>query len=661
MIRFLQTPGPIKKIVLGGILLVICVMMVITLIPGGGFLNDLFGGGITQTGILARVGSQDVSLQEVSQQARLIGRQQFKGGSIPPALMPYLMQRAAQGMITQKALVYEAGRLGLGVSDEELRSYLHQGQMGQMLFPGGNFIGQQAYEDFVQNQFGIGVQQFEQEVKAEIAQRKLLALINGAVSVSDKDVAEQVQKQGVKVKFEYAVLTLDDVKKQVKPTDAELKAFYEQNKQQYVNSIPEKRKARYILIDTAKLADKVSVSQAQLQQYYRQHQDEYRLPETVTVRHILIKTPPPDADGKIDQKGVDAARSKAEDIAQQLKNGANFADLAKKYSEDPGSAQNGGLLPPLTRGRTVPEFEQAAFNTPVGQTTGVIRTSYGFHIIHVEAKQQARLKPLEEVKSQIEPLIKQQEASSEAQNLANTVQTLARTAGLDKAASEKGLLVITTDFVTQTDPLPGVGNAKDLVSALFEAKTNDPPGTAQTSQGYAIYQVTDILPPQTPTYEQIKAEVAEQFKQQRAQALLAQKTQELSDRAHANHDLKKAAKDLGATLKTSDLVDANAQVPEIGPMNGAAAVAFSMKPGEISGPLQGGPNGIVLSMLEIQQPSPEEVKQNWDRAKESLLEQNRTAFEGLYVQSLRDRLEKEGKIKINKAEMERLSNLSEGT
>ena len=428
-----------------------------------------------------------------------------------------------------------------------------------------------------------------------------------------------------------------------------------------MSSIPEKRKARYILIDTAKLADKISLSQAQLQQYYSQHQDEYRIPETVTVRHILIKTPTPDADGKVDQKGVDAARTKADDIEKQLKSGANFGDLAKKNSEDPGSAQNSGLMPPITRGRTVPEFEQAAFNTPVGQTTNVIRTSYGFHIIHVEAKQQARLKPLDEVKSQIEPLIKQQQVSSEAQSLANTVQTRARTGGLDKAASEKGLTIITTDFIAQTDPLPGVGNAKDLVSALFEAKKNDPAGTAQTSQGYAIYQVTDIQPPQTPTFEQIKAQVEQQFKEQRAQALLAQKTQELSDRAHADHDLKKAAKELGATVKTSDLVDANAQVPEIGPMNGAAAVAFGMKPGEISGPLQGGPNGVVLTVLEIQKPSPEEVKQNWDRAKEALLDQKRSTFEGLYVQSLRDRLEKEGKIKINKTEMQRLSSLSEGT
>lgn len=98
MIRFLQTPGPLKKIILGGILLVICVMMVITLIPGG-FLGDYFGGGVTQAGVLAKVGGQDVNVQEVAQQARLIGRQQFKG-NIPEAIMPYLMQRAAQGMIT---------------------------------------------------------------------------------------------------------------------------------------------------------------------------------------------------------------------------------------------------------------------------------------------------------------------------------------------------------------------------------------------------------------------------------------------------------------------------------------------------------------------------------------------------------------------------------
>jgi peptidyl-prolyl cis-trans isomerase D len=660
MIRFLQKPGPVKKIVLGGILVVVCVMMIITLIPGGGFLNELFGGNLTTQGVLARVGNQEIGITEVAQQARLIGKQQFKG-SIPPAIMPYLMQRAAQGVISQKMLVYEADRMGLGVSNDELSKTLHQGQMGEVLFPGGNFIGEQAYESFIQTQFNLSVAQFEQEVKAEIAQRKLLSLITAPISVSDKDVAEEVKKHDTKVKFDYAVLTLDDVKKQIKPTDAELKAFYEQYKQQYANSIPEKVKAEYIVIETAKRADKVQVTQADLQQYYNQHQEAYRIPETVTVRHILIKTPTPGPDGKVDQAGVEAARKKAEDIDRQLKSGASFAELAKKNSDDPGSAPNGGLLPPLTKGRTVPEFEQAAFNTPAGQTTDIIRTSYGFHIIHVESKQQARLKPLDEVKPEIEAILKSQKAGAEAQNLASSVQATARTAGMSKAASEKGLTVTTAGPVAQGDLLPGVGNAPEFVSALFSAKKNDPPATASLPQGYAIYQVVDIQPPQSPTFEQIKDKVEQQFKDQRAQAQLAQKTQELSDRAHSEHDLAKAAKEVGATVKTSELVDRTAQVPEVGAMSGAASVAFSLKPGEISGPVQAGSNGVVIKVLELQEPSPEQLKQNWDTVKDSLLQQKRNEVEGLYVENLRDRLEKEGKIRINKKEMERLSQTAEGT
>jgi peptidyl-prolyl cis-trans isomerase D len=661
MIRFLQTPGPAKKIVLGALLLIVCVMMVITLVPGGLFGN-YFGGGVNTAGVVAKVGSEDISIQQVAQRARMMGRQQFRGNTVPPALMPFLMQRAADTMVTQHALAYEADRMGLAVNDKELADYLRQGQFGQVFFPGGNFIGQQQYEDFVQNQFGLSVAQFEKELKDQLAQQKLLSVVSAGARVSDKEVEEQVKKQDSKVKFDYAILTLDDVKKQVKVTDVELKAFYDQNKQQYVNSIPEKRKARYILIDTGMVANSIPVTQADLQEYYNQHQDEFRSPETVTVRHILIKTPTPGPDGKVDPKGVEAAKAKAEDVQKQLKGGASFADLAKKYSDDPGSAQNGGLLPPITRGRTVPEFEQAAFNTPKGQTTDIIRTSYGFHIIHVEDKQNASVKPLDEVKAQIESAIKQQKAAVAAQTLANSAWNEARSAGIDKAAADKGLSVTTTDLVAQTDALPGLGSAQELSNALFSAKKSDPPALAQTPQGYAIYQVTEIEPPRTPAFEQIRAQVEDQFRAQRAQALLTQKTQELSDRARAEHDLKKAAKELGATVKTSDLVNASAQVPDVGAMSGSANVAFGLAVGEISGPLQGSAgSGIVLAVLEKQEPSPSDVKQAWDRASESLLDQKRQVLEGLYVQSLRDKLEKDGKIKFNKKEMERMSRLGEGS
>ena len=167
MIKFLQTEGPVKKIVLGAILVVICVMMVITLVPGGMF-GEYFGGNVTQEGVLARVGDQSVGMQEVAARARVMARQQFRGGNIPPSLMPFLMQRAADNMITQGAMVYEADRMGLGVSDAELSAYLHQGQFGEVFFPGGNFIGQEQYEQFVENQFGLSAAQFERQLKTRI-------------------------------------------------------------------------------------------------------------------------------------------------------------------------------------------------------------------------------------------------------------------------------------------------------------------------------------------------------------------------------------------------------------------------------------------------------------------------------------------------------------
>jgi peptidyl-prolyl cis-trans isomerase D len=184
---------------------------------------------------------------------------------------------------------------------------------------------------------------------------------------------------------------------------------------------------------------------------------------------------------------------------------------------------------------------------------------------------------------------------------------------------------------------------------------------APTPEGYAVYQVTEIQPAQTPTFEQIKTKLEEQFKDQRAQSMLAQKTQELADRAHSEHDLAKAAKEVGATVKTSDVVDKNSQVPDIGAMSGTASVAFGMKPGEISGPIQGGSNGVVLKILEVQQPAPEQMKQDWQKAKDALLQQKRDEYENVYVENLRERLEKEGKIKINKKEMDRLATLSEGS
>ena len=658
MIRFLQTPGPIKKIVLSSILLIFCGAMVITLIPGGLGSNLNLGG--PGQGVVAKVGDQDVTHTEVVRQAQVMLRQQFpRGNAMAGQLLPFFTSRAAEQLITQKALVVEAGRMGLRATDEDLRDELQHGLYAATLFPGGKFIGQEAYEGLLQNA-DLSVPQFEEGVKQDILVRKLRNLVAASASVDDPAVRQEFEKRNTKIKFQYAVISEADIRKGIHPTDAELKAFYERNKATYNNSIPEKRKVTYAIIDTSRIASNTQVTQSDLQSYYNQHQDEYRVPEQVNVRHILIKSPAPGADGKVDQKADEAAKAKAEDILKQIKAGGNFADLAKKYSEDPGSAKNGGSLSWIGKGRTVPEFEKAAFSLPKGGTSDVVKSSYGYHIIHVDDKQEAHVKSLDEVKPQIEAVLRQQKAARAAEGEANAFVTQARTSGLDKAASAKGLQVTTTDFVSRTDSLPGIGNSPQFMEAAFAQSAKSAPDMIQIPQGFVIYQVLDIKPPATPTFDEIRSRVEEEFKNQRATELLGQKTQELADRAKAEHDLKKAAKELGATVKTSDLVDPNGQVPDIGSMTGPASAAFSLKEGEISGPINSGSNGAVLQVLEKQQPSDTDFAAKKDEVRDALLQQKQNELFGLFVTNLRQQMEKAGKIKINQEEMKGLSRTAEG-
>ena len=653
MIRFLQTPGPVKKYVLGGLLLLICVSMVWYLVPSGGS-TGLGGPG---QGVVAKIGGEEVTRLEVQRQATQMVRQQFpRGGAQMSMLMPFFAQRAAENLINQKAILVEAERLGLRVNDQELSDELQHGRYSQAFFPGGNFIGQEAYEARIQ-QAELTVPQFERGVKDEILFDKLRNLVTGIAAVTDAEVHQEFVRRNTKVKFDYAVIKKDDVLKEIHPSEAELKAFYDRNKATYNNSIPEKRKIRYVLVDTGKIQAETPVTHEELQSYYNQHRDEYRVPEQVKTSQILIKTPLPGADGKVDPKGIEEARKKAEDVLKQLKTGAKFEDLAKKYSED-SSGKNGGSIG-WVQHFPVPAADKVAYALPKGGTSDVIDAGYAFLILRIDDKQPAHVKPLDEVKDQIEPVIKQQKAARAADNETNALLTQAKTAGLDKAASGKGLEAITTDFISRTDTLPGIGNSPQFTEAVFSAREKSPPDETQLPQGYVIFEVLAVKPPATPTFEEIRSRVEKEFKNERSAALLSQKTSELSDRAKAAHDLKKASKELGATVKTSDFVLPDGQVPDVGSMAGGASVAFTMKPGEISGPIDNGNTGVVLALLERQEPPEQDYAAKKNEIRDSLLQKKQEEIFQLFVANLRDQMQKAGKIKINQEEMNSLTRSQE--
>jgi peptidyl-prolyl cis-trans isomerase D len=571
-------------------------------------------------------------------------------------LLPYFAGQAAEQLINEKTLVAEAHRMGLRASDDELRDELQHGQLGAMLFPDGKFVGQEQYEDFVQRN-DMTVPQFEALEKDFILVRKLRALVASSAFVGNTDVRDELNRRDTKVKFEYAVITQADILKGLHPTDAELKDYYDKNKASYNNSIPEKRQIEYAVIDSSRIAATTTITDQALQTYYNNHREEYRVPEQVKVAHILIKTPTAEPGAKEDDKAVAEARTKAEGVLKEVKAGGDFAKLAEKYSDDPGSGKTGGELGWIGRGRTVPEFEKAAFSLAKGQTSDLVKSSFGFHIIRVEDKQDAHVKPFAEVKPEIEEKVKLEEATSATEAAANALLSLARTDGLDKAAAAKGQTAVTTEFFSRTDMLPGLAPDPQFMEAVFNEAEKAPADSVKVKQGYVVFQLLGIKPPATPTFEEARAKVENQFKTERAAFLLQQKARELSERAKSQHDLKKAAKDLGVEVKTSELVAPDGQVPGIGAMSNVSAI-FSLNPGDISGPITAGGNGVVAQVLEKQVPTDQEFSEKKDGIRQSLLEAKQNDLFGLFVSNLRKEMEKSKRLKINQEEMKNLTRQS---
>jgi peptidyl-prolyl cis-trans isomerase D len=645
MIRFLQKDNRVVKIIFIVIIAVAVVTMVITLVPGifadtdtasdtyatvhsGGVLGRYFGTTTT------------ITTPEVQQVAQRILQQKH----YPDMVLPYIMPQAAQALIQREVLLQEANRLGLQVGDADLRRAMQTGPFSQALFPGGQFIGEDKYADFVSNYFHTSIQDFESQVKKEIEINRLEAMVTGGITVSGEDVRDAYRQQGTKIKFDYAVINAEDLRKQINPTDAELQAFFKQNAARYKDAVPETRKVAYFALKPTDVPGGASpVTDQQVQQYYQQHQKDFQVPEEVKVRHILIKVAT-GADAKTDA----AAKQKAEDLLKQIKAGGDFDALAKANSDDPGSKDQGGELGMIQRGVTVPAFEQAAFALQPGQISDLVKTQFGYHILKVEEKQTAHLKPLEEVKGQILATLTRQQESDQQASYAQQLSTEAAKLGLAKTAEAHHLQLVTTDYLQQNAVLPGLADGSKLLTQAFSAKAGSAPQVSGTGEGFAVFQLEDVKAAHAPTFEDYKSHLVDDFREQQLPQLLARKTNELADKAHAENNLAQAAKEVGATVKTSELVAHTGQVPDIGELATAAPDLFDLKVGQFSKPINTGHSGIVAKIDDKQEPAADEITKNFDVTREQLLSEKREQMFSVFVTSLTDRYEKQGGIRMNK-------------
>ncbi len=647
MIRILQQDNRLIKIIFAVIIGLAVITMVITLVPGifdttGASSDATVFATVRSPGLLGRLSGDSTPIK--STEVNQLAQRQLQQQKLPDFLLPYMANRAGQILVQRAILKHEADRMSLQVSDQDLRRELQTGAFAQYLFPNGTYIGDDAYMNFVQAAFQTSRSDFESQVKQDMELNRLQALITGGVTVSDAAVREAYRVQGTKVKFDYAVISADDVRKGINPSDADLQAFFKQNQSRYATAIPETRKIQYVAFDASNLpGGKPQTTDADIQAYYNQHQAQYQVKEQVKVRHILIAVPR-GADSKTDA----AAKTKAEDLLKQIKNGGNFADLASKNSDDPGSKTAGGELGWLDRGKTVPEFDQAAFSLVPGQTSDLVKTQFGYHILQVEEKKTAHLRPLAEVRSEIVPVLEQQKSGAAEQSFAQQLAGQAQKEGIDKTAAAHGLKVATTDYIAKDGVVAGLADGAGLLTQAFTVNKGAAPATVSTGDGYAVFQVVDVKPAHAPDFAGYKQHILDDFREQQVPQLLNAQLIKLDDRAKVLNDLKKAAAEMKVPVKTSDLIGKDGQVPDLGAMSGPGAVAFTLARGAISGPINAGRVGVVLSVTDKQEPTAEDITKNFAQTREQLLNDQHEEIFRVYIAGLSENYEKAGAIRYSR-------------
>ena len=326
------------RILLGALLLVVALSMLTYLVP-----NYNTGGPARAEQIVATIGPTDITVGEVQ---HLI-QNAMRGKQLPPELISTYVPQLVDQMVADRALAFEATRLGLRVSDQDLRDAIQQ--VLPNLFPDGKFAGKDMYASVLAQQ-DLSISQFEDDLRRQVLITKLRDIAIEGTVVTPLEIEHAYKEKNDKLKIQFVKVSSDKYKTEAQPSQAEVENYFKVNQAQYRE--PEKKNLTILIADQAKVAETLNPTDADLQKAYNQNLEQFRTKERVHARHILLMTQgkPPADDVKI--------KAQADDLLKQLKAGANFEELAKKYSQDPGSAAKGGDLGWVEHGQMVPEFER---------------------------------------------------------------------------------------------------------------------------------------------------------------------------------------------------------------------------------------------------------------------------------------------------------------
>jgi peptidyl-prolyl cis-trans isomerase D len=451
------------------------------------------------------------------------------------------------------------------------------------------------------------------------------------------------------VQLEYLTVSTAKLRSEVTVSPQEILAYFNGNRAQF--RTPEKRSFDMLVADEAKMGQKIQISDADLQRVYDQNKDAYRVPERVHVRHILLKTTDKP------KEDIPKIQARAEDLLKQIKGGADFAELAKKNSDDPGSAAKGGDLGWIVREQTVKAFENAAFSLKPKELSGVIKTEYGFHILQILEKEDAHVKPFAEVKDQIATELKRGRVFDTLQKAADQAHDELVKHPLQAAeiASRLDFNLVHVDKIAAGSPIPEIGTNQDFSDAVSSLQKGGVTPVVQAPGNKLIVAVvTDVIPERPAELADVESQIRERLSTQKASNLIVQRGQEMFDKAKAaNGDLKAVAKQTGLEVKTTQPFAEDGAADGIGPASMLQA-AFEQPVGSLFGPVALGDQRFVCKIENRTQADMSKLDASRPELQAAIKERRSRERVELFMDSIRTALIRDGKVKIHKDVMDRV-------
>ncbi|MGE3400993.1 MAG: peptidyl-prolyl cis-trans isomerase [Vicinamibacterales bacterium] len=417
-------------------------------------------------------------------------------------------------------------------------------------------------------------------------------------------------------------LTAAQFRDKVTASDQDIATYYDAHKAEYRRG--EQRRIKYLLLDRDALRQRTQVTPADVQAYYNQNIQQYQTPEQVRASHILLSTA-----GKNEAE----VRARAEGILAQAKApNADFAALARQYSEDEASKVNGGDLDYFGRGQMVAEFENAAFAMEPGQVSDLVQSQFGFHIIKVADKRPAVTRTLDEVRAQIEDQLAWQRVDQQIADQTTQLNTrIDDPSDLDAVARERGLTVTESGFFAREDPVPGLGPAPQVASAAFTLADNTVTDAVTTPRGPVYFTVTAKRDPYVPELDEVRDRVREDVLRTKATEMSRTRGGEIAAGLRSARDFAAAAKAQGFEAKTTELVPRESALPDVGVSQEIDRAAFALPVGGVSDPITTSDGTYIVRVTERDDVTPEEFRQARDQFREELLAERKNRFFSAYM------------------------------